>query len=314
MMSEEATEQVVQEGAQEQVTAPEGQIGDSAEYDRGDYISRVRNEPDFAAEQVREKDRKINELNQSMKRLGALDPYVTAAGGVDELLAYINAGNTVLSNQQIKQFVEEYARTGQLPTAAPQQQGQEDDDDPYADPEVKSLKQQVRELKASLEQLGGQYNQRFAQAETRSMQAGIEKNIGSLMDLYAVDDTVRQKLSDVIESQVKRAEKAAESGDSDALRILSQLHGATGIDVLKRMAAPVLLEPEVMRAIALSKESSQAGRVAAQSTGTPARTQSANGKPSMPDQKLPIHEYVRQVLERNTKAANRDPGSLWGNQ
>lgn len=304
-MDQEVTQEAVQDGqAPETVVEEPGQGGG---YDKGDYISRVMNEPDFAAEQVREKDRKINEAKQALKKYEPLANLIDSVGA-DELLGYIQEGYTVRSNPQIAEIVQEFARTGQLPTAQPA--GQVDDDDPYEDPSVKALKAELREVRATLEQVRGESNQRFAQAETRSFQAGIEKNITSIMDEFAPTDQLKTELAELINSRIEQAQKLAQKGDQQALKMLEMVGGTNGAETLRHIIAPVVLRDDNMRAIAAARETRRAKTVARQDTGAPSAARTAGGGEQSSAVKY-APGFVREALEKATRQAGSDPNRLW---
>lgn len=276
-------------------------------YDKGDYLARVMNEPEFAAEQVREKDRKIDEANKKLSKYGPIAQYVEAVGA-EGLQQFIDTGNAVLSNPQLAALVEEVRRTGQLPTAQPV--GQETDDDPYEDPSVKELRMQLRELKASNERLQQEYSQRFAQAETRGLQTGIEKNIQTIMQQYGVNDSLREKLAQEINTRVQQGSKEAERGNKEALNMLSMLSGEMGVETLKRIIAPVILDEENLMSIASVRQTSKAKGLAAQSTGEPSSARTAGGGGLPPATRM-TPNFVQQALEKATKEAGADPRNLW---
>lgn len=307
MDQQEATQEEAVQADMPGMEAPEQQPASGGEYDKGDYIARIMHEPDFAAEQVREKDRQINEVKQALKKVEGLDRFVDAAGGVDNLIELVNTGYTVSNNPQVREVVDGFLRTGQLPAA--EQSGQEDDEDPYEDPSVKSLRKELREAKDALSKMQGEYNQRFAQAETRSLQTGIEGNIKKFMDSYGVNDALREKIASEINSRVTQGQKAAQGGDQQALNMLSMLAGEHGLETLTRIAAPVLLDPENMRAIASARETKKAQTVAQQSTGSPSAARTAGGGEPAAVNYGP--GFVREALEKATKNAGRDPNRLW---
>ncbi len=277
-------------------------------YDKGDYIARIKNEPDFAAEQVREKDKKYTELQGRHKQLEPLEEYVRVAGGSENLIRHVDLGVFVGSNPQLMEAVETVRRTGQLPEAQPT--GQADDDDPYTDPEIKELRTMVRELTASNESLQVQVNQRFAQADARSMKAGIDQNVDAVIQKYAVTDDLKQKIVNAIGSQVSEAERSVNSADpavaERSRQLLEMLHGDKGQETLLRMIAPTILEDDALRTIVQAKESSRVETVANQDTGAPSRVRTAGGDPQA--QELTYSpNLVRDALARNLRRDNRDP-------
>lgn len=310
-------DQAVQDGESQGGAEQQQQQGELG-YDKGDYIARVKNEPEFAAEQVREKDKKYTELQNQYKRFANLEPYVDAVGA-ESVQQYLEVAAVVQNHPQLAEIVNEVRRTGQLPTL-PQQQaqqgsGQDNDDDLYMDPverELKTLRQELASLKDSNATLQGQLNQQFAQANARSMKAGIDKNVDAVMGRYAVNDEIREKLATAIERQVSEAERNANSQNralaEQSIQLLEMLHGDKGEETLLRMIAPVLLESDGLKAIALASETKRVKDAASQDTGSPAATRTAGGD-SQAQELSYSPNLVRDALARNLKKADRDPST-----
>lgn len=272
-------------------------------YDKGDYLARVQHEPEFAVTQVREKDKLINEQSKKLKMFSGIEDYVQATGSSEALRQYVEFAARVKQNPQLATLVEESLRTGQVPGMT--EAKPDDADDPYLDPEIKTLREQVRRLESSL----GEHNQRFVQAETRSLKTGVESNVAAIMDRYGVNDGVREALGEVINRRVQDAQLRAERGDAQSLKLLESLaHPKEGIDTLRMIASSVI--DEHMEAIVAARQSKATGAVKASSTGTPGSAASAGGGPPTKNP-APVGNWVQAILEKTIKESGGDPNKAF---
>ena len=128
----------------------------------GDYLERIRNEPEFAVDQIRTKDQVVTKANQELKRYKqsyqALDPVINNLGGGEAVLGMLTRLNNILVNPGMKRIVERFEQTGSLPTVGEGYGGYEEpeEEDPR-DIKLRELEQRQQELNRKLgrqEQMG----------------------------------------------------------------------------------------------------------------------------------------------------------------
>lgn len=285
-----------------------GGMPGSGTHDPGDYMARISNEPEFAVDQIKDKDRKISSLNERLKGLEGVDELVEAAGSVDNLRGYVTTGFGVLQRPELNKVVEEALRTGVVPGFQTEPQGDAVDDDPYGDPDIKELRKTITSLTDKLETMSQQNDQRFAQAETRGSMAIVNDNVDKVLETYGVNDEIRSKLSETISRKVKEAEMGARQGNQQHLNLLNTLAGPQGVETMKMMTLGVI--EENMEAIVAARQNGAARSAQAHSTETPSPVRTAGGD-SGHSEITPVGDWVRRRLEENTKRAGRDPAKIW---
>jgi len=284
--------------------------GEPSGYDKGDYLARVEHEPEFAVSQVKEKDRKITELQENTRRFDGLDEYLTVLGGADGLKRYVENTYSIINSQpQLAAALTESLQTGQVPTIpALEPAGQETDDDVYVDPDIKALRQQVSDLTAKLDSQSQVLDRRFAQAETRSFKGGIDENVKSIMDKFAVNDEIREEMTKTITDRVREAETKAKSGDSSSLQLLNSLSGPEGAKTLRMLVVDIT--DRHAGAIEAARQNSAAETVQSRATGDPGTGRSAGGgAPGSVSTKTA--DWVQQALEKNAKSIGRDANKVF---
>lgn len=310
--AQETASEVTAGGEEQAATQPASteQTAGASEHSGGSFWDRVSSDPEFAAEQVRKRDRQVTEAMQRLKKFETLAPFVDAVGA-DTLETYIRKAVTIEQNPQIASAVDEFIRTGrwQAQQTAP---GPEETDNPYADPEVVELRKTVRELKDNIARIQMENEQRFSQSEVRGLESGIGRNVDAVMSEYGVTDEIRAEMSAEINRRVEAATKSARAGDKQSLHMLSMLGGEHGKDTLERIVAPVVLRQ--LETVAKVRMNGKAKSVALQSTGAPGRTgTTANGDDTaLPAGARSVDELVRRSLEKHTKKAGYNPQTFWG--
>lgn len=275
-----------------------------------DYISRIKSDPEFAADQVRKRDSQLNEANQKLKKLGALEEYVNAAGGVEGLLRYVQTGNTVLSNPQIAEIVKEFQTTGTIRQAEQPVEDDPESADPYItdDPVYRALQKEIAELKANEAKMQSELQQRFAQTDARTYQSGIESNIGKVIERFGKTPELREQIEQAINAKVQAGQAEAQMGDQRAVDMLKTLAGDNGVKTFQMMIADVLLDEGNLRLITQSTESERAQQLSKQSTGEPSHVATAGGGAPVEIAQGP--NFVREALARRTRDANKS-SAIW---
>ena len=121
------------------------------EVDRSDYEQRLASEPGFAQSEAKKHqaraDRIENEYKGKLNKLQGLEPWVDSLGGTDAVLQHLGRLGAMQGNQQMRQVMETWERTGVVPGGGATDSSQ---DDVYLDPaerKVKELETQLNGLR-----------------------------------------------------------------------------------------------------------------------------------------------------------------------
>jgi hypothetical protein len=160
-MSEAAVESVASPPAVEpqEDRAPEAQVpSESVSEGNPDvFTARVREDPDFAVEQVKNAQREVSRMKT---KLGPVEQLVDAVGGPDVLEGALRRFNAILNNPAMARMIQEYEQTGNVPTAGRvAAEASDDDADDYEEPWDKSVRpvaQELQSLKGELSKLRGE--------------------------------------------------------------------------------------------------------------------------------------------------------------
>jgi hypothetical protein len=295
-VSEEQATGVTEPGGDPQGAT--GADGNQAEKDRGDYLTRVRTDPEFAAEEVRKKDRKVSELTEELRRreerYAVIEPYLDNVGGGERFVELAGKGSVVELNPALQSVYDTFQKTGQLPAVDPQGADPDDGDD-FLDPDTKALKDALRrseERTAALEQ-------RLAGAETRGFQSDIDRKLEEFASLWPKD--CQAGALEVVKQGVKDAMAKAQRGDPNGTYTLQQLSGENGVHTMELLTQPYLRKN--LKAIAEAEESAAAGGLAEHATA-PRSTASTTGEAAGPpkgEEKLPVGAQWLRSIARNTE-------------
>ena len=120
----------------------------------GDYLARVRAEPEFAVDQVREKDRTIGRIGGEAaalrKRWESLDPMYERLGGAAGILDLLTQYNNLLGNKSMAETVNAYLQSGTLPGGTRDDSGRLEDE-----PDLDRFRGQIQNLESKVQDLTG---------------------------------------------------------------------------------------------------------------------------------------------------------------
>lgn len=225
---------------------------------KGDFEQRVKTDPEFALAQVKEAQRR---LTQYQTKFGKdVEQVVDAVGGKDALMGHLRRLNTIVSNPAMRQLVEEFERTGTLPTRAAVNQANNTataDADDYEEPWTRDLRQsqqEVASLRAELNSLRGE--------------RGVEKVRGLLQEFETSMGLTPEESADLREKLIEHANHWGQNEQ--------------GLQVLKSMDKPTFrslalgkLSDETIEAAALRRAEARRNQRSAAATDSPSgvRTQ-----------------------------------------
>jgi hypothetical protein len=268
------------------------------------YHDRARADGEFAVEELRKKDRYINELHSEKKKLGDIDRYVDAAGGVDELIQLASVGNQVKSNPQLRKAYES-ALNG-TPTEVPKQ---EEEDEIY-DPEIRALSDKQKYRFEQQEQMIQELRQRLDKTETIGLKSSLSENIESALSRFAEDEELLEEAKSEIVTAVNRLEREATGGNRSSANQLEQLAGAQGSKTLRMMTLDIYDKFVEKRMGAKNQPDGERIR----SKATDDRSTS---RATLPIDKIEIKpgkvssKMVEEVMGKLTAKRGKDPDALW---
>jgi hypothetical protein len=275
--------------------------------DPGDYLARVRSDPEFAVEQIRAKDRALTKANQESKKWERLEKYGQPAEVFED---FATKYSQLTQNPQMQGVIDSFFQTGQVQVSVPQAdtQGQTEDDE-YMDPDVKALRDELREVRRENQALVD----RMSTAETRGNVQTVTQGFDEVMKDWP--DDLHGEVATTLEEQVRRIETQAMSGApaerEQAKATLANLAGPQGKTTLKYLLSD--LREQRMGQIVDWQRSREATTVAQHATTEPQRISTAGGEPAFPAgfEKLPAGERVRLRLVANAKKRGHNPDSLF---
>lgn len=201
----------------------------SADVDPGNYLERVKREPDFAAEEIRKKDRELTRQRESLKGYSSLDPYINALQGAEGVATALSQYSSALANPQLKQLIDGYLASGVLPTVSNGDMG-DGRSDLYAETEpvsaeVQALQAEMQELRTRLSQSEGTIG--------RSAITGLLKEHRDAIGAEQFDSLILPQ----IEAQVSKWEQTP-----DGRRVLAGLNKDQMDTMIGKAALPHLME------------------------------------------------------------------------
>lgn len=247
----------------------------------------------------------VNEYQEKYERLAALERYVDALGSPDALIELAQAGHQFRTDPQIQAALQ----------AAKEKPAETEPEMEFYDPEVKSLKSQYDPVINELKAQNAQLQERLNRTEVASLKTVVEGNVEAALASFKDDPDLLKQARAEIERAVTGLEQRAQRGDQGAIAQLESLGGPGGsktfrmmtLDtydklVEKKLANPVNnVKPEATTAL-LSKATDARHTTRA---ALPASTVAVK-----PGVKITA-EITRQILERATEMAGKDPNKLW---
>lgn len=247
----------------------------------------------------------VNEYQEKYERLAALERYVDALGSPDALIELAQAGHQFRTDPQIQAALQ----------AAKEKPAETEPEMEFYDPEVKTLKSQYDPVINELKAQNAQLQERLNRTEVASLKTVVEGNVEAALASFKDDPDLLKQARAEIERAVTGLEQRAQRGDQGAIAQLESLGGPGGsktfrmmtLDtydklVEKKLANPVNnVKPEATTAL-LSKATD-----ARHTTRAALPASSVAVKPGV---KITA-EITRQILERATEMAGKDPNKLW---
>lgn len=248
---------------------------------------RIRQDPDFAWEQIRSRDQRISESSNQLKQLDELRPFIDLAGGTNELLRHAVLGEQIGQVPGLKEIVQNALSQGRvtLPEASQPQGAANDQDDEWIDPDVKRVRDetnsQISELKGVIQQLQSQ----LSSTSLRSQETHVQRNIDKAIEMLGDVGEAKEEALRLIGERVSVAQRQAETGNVQQARLIEQLAGEGGDRILRSL----LLDegifqkygPQIFAGNTNSNDNS-AERVVERSTDAPTRNASRPGTPPLP--------------------------------
>ncbi len=230
-----AIEATTTEGIPEQgeATGAEPQAGANSGQDERTVQERVREGGDFAFEQIQIRDTTISEQSNKIKEFEVVDPYIRAAGGPEQLLNYAAMGQQVKQVPGLEEFVQKSLAEGRV--ALPEVALPNDPEDEWMDDDTKKLRDSTNERFDEFEQRFNQLNATANAASVRSHENQISRNIDSVVEMFSGTEEGKEEALKLIHDRVSVAQQQAGSGNVSQQRMIEQLAGPEGEDVLQFM-------------------------------------------------------------------------------
>lgn len=193
---------------------------------------RVRQDPEFAWNQVQVRDQKIADLGKEVHAFREIKPFIDAAGNVDSLLGFAALGQRIQSTPGLQELVQTAIQTGELPGAkAPEP----DPDEDLWDADVKKVRDQLRaemsEMKTMIQSALGNAEA----AHVRSTRPDVRANMDAALKRFEGVPEGHEEALSLIESKVQQAMRLAEQGDAAQQKLVEQIAGDGGQRVIDYM-------------------------------------------------------------------------------
>ena len=203
-----AIESTTTEGIPEQVEAALTEPNEEAtpEQSQPTLQERVRSDPDFAWEQMTSRDKTISKQANQIKQFDAVDPYIRAAGGPEQLLNLASLGQQFQKVQQVPglaDFVQKSLSEGRV--ALPEAASSNDPEEEWMDEDTKRVRDELREEMAGFRQQLQTLSDTTNSASVRSQESHIQKNIASVVDLFNGTEEGKKEALDLIQKRVEAA-------------------------------------------------------------------------------------------------------------
>lgn len=250
-----------------------------------------------------EVDPKFSELEAKYTKLQSLERYVETLGGADKLIELAGYGYNVKNDAQIQEFINNGRR---VPT-----EPRKEDENPYLDPDVKALDTKLSSDLEGLRRENAELRVRLDRTEVSSVKTALSENIQTAIKDLSDDPEAFEKAKAEILESVTALEKAAESGNQNAIAQLRTLSEPAGAKTLEMMTMKIYKE-SVAKKLANNKPAVPS----VLSKATDPKTVTRGNPPAAPAFKSGVKvtpAMTREALESATRALGKDPGSVWRN-
>lgn len=292
----------------------DSEVEQEAAQDTGEdfFWQKVKADPEYAIEQIKKRDGRVTEQANRLKEMEQIEHMVRLAGGSDQLMSYAQVGARINQIPGLADLVQSSLQTGQL--ALPQQEasnGQEEEQ--YMDPEIREavspLAEKISRLEQTIEQLQGVANA----ASVRSMEDRVKENINAALSEFERDPEAFQEASETIARQYKAALEAAERGDETQARLIEQLAGPQGQDLLDTVLMKVY-KKHAAKLVGGASTQSKPGEMETLGRATDERPQNVvrPGPPGLPPRPKgrPDMDFVLKTLRAAGAAKGIDTRTL----
>ena len=291
-------------------TAVLGDVTDGVAPENGaapvaDLKTRVMQGGDFAWEQIQKRDRHSSELANKVKELEPVEQLVKFAGGdTNRLFQLLDLGNRALqaTNQDQTGIIQKALQTGrvELPQAP-----QDDPDEQWMDPDIKKVRDSLRDEVETLKAQFGELSRVAASADVRSKEQRVKENIEKALKDFETDPEAFTEASKAIRDRYTAAFHAAENGDPVQARLIDQLASESGTEILDVITMPIFKRHAAKLVGASTTTTTEAApALGRKSTDAPIVNPSRPGNPPLPP--LPkgrvtdkaVHEIFMEIARR----------------
>lgn len=302
------------EGLENPPTDGLGQVAEQANGSGDDYWSRVASDPDFAREQIVKRDQHSSQLANRVKELEPIEHLVKLAGSPDALMDLVQMGNRVETTPGLKDVVLGAIQNGRY--EPPQQQvaqnGQDDSDDEWIDPDVKKVRDSFRSELAELRNELSQIRQVAGSADLAGQERHVQENIERVLEEFRGDPEAYEEASNKIMTAYQNAYNAAQRGDANQAALVKQLASKEGHGILEAAVFPVYKKHAAKLVAARNTSTNQNVANLSRSTDERNTNPARPGAPQLPP--LPNGmvgtNTVQSILEAAARNAGIDPRTL----
>ncbi len=269
----------------------------------GDYHGRIQTEPEFALEEVKKKDSHIGKLHEEMKQYEPFKQAIASGFTPEQILQLAYEGDQARRTQATNE-----------PDPKPTEPQQTEDE--IYDPEIKALSERQKQELADRDARIAQLESRLNVTEARAARGTLEDNTAKALAVFEGHPELLEEAKEQIMSAVEVSERQAQGGDEQARINLDNLAGERGVSAMRIMTQAVTDK-------LIAKLSGQGEPQETNADGNPAMSH-ATDEPSSTRANPPQNQVtvgagrkvnsnlMREVLEKATVAAGKDPKSLWG--
>jgi hypothetical protein len=268
------------------------------------YHDRIRVEPDFAVDEIKNKDRYIGELHEKAVRFKSLEQYVDAVGG-DELARLAGIGNQIETNPQLKQVLQD-ALNGVV-----QKTPVIEEEEEIFDPEIKAIRNrydsELDEQKLVIRDLQSRLNQ----TEAISLTGSLTENMEAALSTFSDDPESLEAAQIELKQAVSQLETAAKNGNRSAASQMQDLGGDKGTKTMEMMTIDIY-KKYVAKKLELASNQPNGEIMLSKATDAKSTTRSP-----LPSDTIAIKpgrvtsELVDQVMQKVARKMGKDPATLF---
>jgi len=270
------------------------------------YHDRIRSEPDFAVQQIQEKDRYIGQLNESKARYKPLEQYIDAVGG-EKIAELAGIGNRIDTDPRLKQIM-----TDAINGVTPQPAEVESEEEIF-DPEIKALDARYAsrydEQQTVIRELQGRLNE----TEAVTLKGSLTENMEAALAMFSDDPESLEEAQAEIKRAVDNLTQQAKNGDRSASQQLQQLGTQQGAKTLRMMTIDI---SDRYYAKKLGESANQPnGEITLSGKATDARTTTRSALPTdtvtIKSGAKVTNALVEDVMARVARKLGKDPDVLF---